>query len=152
MKTCVECGSDKLQEADVQIERSIAGALFLTTASATRCGACGEEYVAGEAVQKFELSIASYLALAGVHSGEVFRFMRKAIGMRAADLADLLGVAPETVSRWENDEREPERGLFGVLGALIGDKIAGRTTVLDMLRAQRNPKPLGKQIKIPVAA
>lgn len=34
-------------------------------------------------------------------SGEVLKFARKAVGLRQTDLAKALGVAPETVCRWE---------------------------------------------------
>ena len=35
-------------------------------------------------------------------SGKEIRFLRKAIGMKAAELARFLDVTPETISRWEN--------------------------------------------------
>src|SRR5262249_34268170 len=35
-------------------------------------------------------------------SGEEIRFLRKALGMKAVDLAKFLDVTPETFSRWEN--------------------------------------------------
>lgn len=34
--------------------------------------------------------------------GQEIRFVRKAIGIKAVDLASFLDVAPETISRWEN--------------------------------------------------
>ena len=36
-------------------------------------------------------------------TGKEIRFLRKALGMKATDLAHFLDVTPETVSRWEND-------------------------------------------------
>ena len=39
-------------------------------------------------------------------SGSDLKFLRKAIGMKAIDIARFLEVTPETVSRWEN-AREP---------------------------------------------
>ena len=35
-------------------------------------------------------------------NGMELRFLRRAIGMKAIDIADFLDVSPETVSRWEN--------------------------------------------------
>lgn len=40
-------------------------------------------------------------------SGNEIRFLRKAIGMKAQDLAKFLDVTPETFSRWENDSGSP---------------------------------------------
>jgi DNA-binding transcriptional regulator YiaG len=37
-------------------------------------------------------------------NGDELKFARKAMGLRQPDLAALLDVAPETVSRWENDK------------------------------------------------
>jgi DNA-binding transcriptional regulator YiaG len=52
------------------------------------------------------LQIAAAVARAIVPAkltGKEIRFLRKAIGMRAADLARFLDVTAETMSRWEND-------------------------------------------------
>ncbi len=39
--------------------------------------------------------------------------------LRATDLADLLGVAAETLSRWERGERPVDRAALTVIGALV---------------------------------
>ena len=40
-------------------------------------------------------------------AGELVRQLRKGAGLSQSGLAALLGVRPNTVSRWENDERQP---------------------------------------------
>lgn len=50
---------------------------------------------------RFELLAAAALARHGVCTSEAFKFIRKSLGMRATDLGAVLGVAPETISRWE---------------------------------------------------
>lgn len=38
-------------------------------------------------------------------NGSEIRYLRKACALSAKDLADLLSVVPETISRWENDKK-----------------------------------------------
>jgi DNA-binding transcriptional regulator YiaG len=66
-----------------------------------------------------ELAIATALALEGPVHGEAFKFMRKAMGMPATELGELLGVAAETISRWETGAREVDRGAWLALGSLV---------------------------------
>jgi DNA-binding transcriptional regulator YiaG len=74
--------------------------------------------VAGEALSKLELAAAAELARLGRRSGPALRFMRKALGYRAVELA-ALDVAPETLSRWETGEREVEGRAFALVGLLV---------------------------------
>jgi DNA-binding XRE family transcriptional regulator len=59
--------------------------------------------------------------------------MVKALGLRAADLARLLDVTPETISHWETDKARPSRAAFVAIGALVQETIDGRTTTRDRL-------------------
>ncbi len=47
--------------------------------------------------------------------------MRKSIPLSAASLAELLRVAPETVSRWETGERAVDRASWLVVRGLLLD-------------------------------
>lgn len=51
----------------------------------------------------------------------VFRAMRRAAGITARGLADLLGVAPETVSHWERGRLPVPRMAFALLRMLALD-------------------------------
>ena len=62
------------------------------------------ELALGE-LDRFEIEVALALARAGAHSGDAIRTMRKAVGLSATALAELLDVSLETVSRWENGGR-----------------------------------------------
>jgi DNA-binding XRE family transcriptional regulator len=52
-------------------------------------------------------------------NGTVIRYARKAIGLRQIDLADILGCASETLSRWETDNqptlRDTQLALIAIL-------------------------------------
>ena len=155
MKRCVECESTKLRSAECQEQVRVGGWVFTTLLPATKCGSCGAYCLEGEVLGRFELSAAQKLAELGVREGAAFKFMRKTLGMRAADLAGLLNVTPETVSRWENDKTEVDLAAFVTVGALVADKLDGRTTTLDRLRVlHHRPKPKSRpiQVKVPDAA
>ena len=59
--------------------------------------------------------------------------------MKATEIAEAFNVAPETVSRWENDQREVDWPEFLLLGSLVDDKLDGRTTTLSRLQALAEP-------------
>jgi len=71
--------------------------------------------------------------------------------MKATEIAQAFNVAPETVSRWENDQREVDWPEFMLLGFLVDDKLAGRTTTLSRLKALAEPSPEDK-VTIPFQA
>ena len=97
-----------------------------------RCGSCNGS-VDGAMMDRFQLAVCCELANAGVHTGEAIRLMRKALRLRAADLARLLDLTPETISHWETGKARPNRAAFVTVGALIQDAIDGRTTTRDRL-------------------
>jgi transcriptional regulator with XRE-family HTH domain len=45
----------------------------------------------------------------GIRDSAVFKNLRKALGLEATELADLLGVTAKTISRWKTGHREEER-------------------------------------------
>jgi transcriptional regulator with XRE-family HTH domain len=60
-----------------------------------------------------------------------FEFIRRAIPMAAKELAGLLGVAPETVSRREHDRSGLDRATWVTLGGLLADVIEVTHTTRD---------------------
>jgi transcriptional regulator with XRE-family HTH domain len=78
--------------------------------------------------------------------------MRKALGLRATDLAELLDVTPETVSRWETDRVPLDRGALATLGALLRDARAGSTATLDHLRTLAHPPRGPREIAVRLPA
>lgn len=67
-----------------------------------RCAICGAEEMAIPRVVQLHRVLASHFIrqTRGLASAEV-RFLRKHIGLSAADFAKCMGVSRETVSRWE---------------------------------------------------
>jgi putative zinc finger/helix-turn-helix YgiT family protein len=141
MTKCVQCGGRALHDGVVTHELTVGGARFVVEGvPAEICNACGESYVTGGDIERAELTIAAELARRGIRSGESFRFMRKALGLRSNALAELFDLQPETVSRWEKGMQTLDPRAFALLGALVVDRLEGREeTALARLRALRAP-------------
>lgn len=84
-----------------------------------RCRKCGEVVFDSAEVRRQERLIAAALVERGVRNGRDFKLVRKAAGLRANELAQLLDVRPETVSRWENGDVPIPRHAAFILGELF---------------------------------
>jgi putative zinc finger/helix-turn-helix YgiT family protein len=148
MGRCYSCKGEALTAATAELELAIAGRTFQTTVAAIRCTGCGEQTIPGLALGAFELDVAGELARHGEVSAEAFKFMRKAIGMRAVEFAGLLDVTHETVSRWEHGHLPVERRAAALLSAMVLDRLEGCTTTLDRLKALLKPDPLPPLVRL----
>jgi DNA-binding transcriptional regulator YiaG len=127
----------------------VSGITFTGEVPALECVKCGERYALSEDLGNFELSVAERLASLGARTGAAFKFMRKALGLRAVDIAELFDVAAETVSRWETGEPEPH--AFALLGSVIADRIEGRDSTVKRLRAIISPPRKPMRIRVRAA-
>jgi putative zinc finger/helix-turn-helix YgiT family protein len=84
-----------------------------------RCNSCGETLYTGLEVDRQFDEVARVIVARGIRDGSEFQFVRKATKFRAADLAELLDVRPETISRWERGEAEIPRAAKYALGQLL---------------------------------
>ncbi len=146
---CPHCATaGRFDDAMLEASREVSNHRFVATLPARICSACGQSIYEADAEQRFALAIARCIADSGLSTGDAFRFMRRAVGMRATELADLLDLAPETISRWETGKRGVDRGALAVVGNLVRDTIAGRTTTLDGLRSLRTPRALDATVAV----
>ncbi len=67
-----------------------------------QCASCNEITFTPAQSEEIDRRLAARIALIGVADGKALRFMRKQAGFKAKEFAKLIGVTPETVSRWEN--------------------------------------------------
>src|SRR5262245_61115730 len=123
---CAAC-KGRLKVAKIELRREIAGRVFTATVRGLQCGACGETYTEGSDGERFDLAVANAL-MSAEPTGEAFRFLRKMAGLRAADLAPLLGVTGDTISRWETGKRPVDRVAFALVGLLVQDQATGSAT------------------------
>lgn len=152
LKKCVECGGANLRNG-VSLETfEVAGVSFEIDHSTLACAACGESYVSHEAGVKSDLLVALHLARMGIRSGESFRFMRKSLGLSGKALAELLGVAAETLSRWEKGAMPVDGMAFVVLGGMVLDRLERATEpTLERLRALKEPRKTSEPVRLRVA-
>lgn len=147
---CARCGCDDLEDASEKVSISFerSGVTATVTAPAHRCARCAEVAVDGATIDRCRLAACRALAATGVHDGEVLRCMRKALALRATDLARLLDVTPETVSHWETGKVAANRAVFATLGAMIEDALEGRTDTRDRLAALAGGGPYPRSVAV----
>ncbi|MCW5774961.1 MAG: hypothetical protein KIS87_00755 [Phycisphaeraceae bacterium] len=100
---CVSCGKREVRPAVVEYrfkhrldrrEREV----FVPDLHVNRCGACGEQYFGNRADAQITEAL---LRSAGLLTGAEIREACRRIGIRRqSELAELIGVAPESLSRW----------------------------------------------------
>ncbi|MBN1610859.1 MAG: helix-turn-helix domain-containing protein [Polyangiaceae bacterium] len=147
MKRCVNCGESDLVRGTQPYTIDVGGRTFAGDVKGWRCRSCSERYYDGRALERFEGAVARWLAEHGYQTGDELRFLRKAAGLRAADLAEALGVSPESVSHWETGKHAPDVATRNVLAALVLDALGGKTTTKDRLKALRSP-PRARRVKV----
>jgi YgiT-type zinc finger domain-containing protein len=111
---------------------------------ALACPACGETLVAGDDLGRAELLAVRRALEAGAQSGALLAFARRSLGLKATDLAALLAVTAETVSRWENDRVEPEPAVWNLAADLVDDRLEGHSRTQDRLRAAAGARRPGR--------
>ncbi|TMB19585.1 MAG: helix-turn-helix domain-containing protein [Deltaproteobacteria bacterium] len=147
-RKCSRCGNTGLDEKKRPATRTVAGHSFKASVPALVCDSCGAIYFNGPALENFDLAVANKLARAGVSDGEAVKFIRKAVGLPAVTLAELLDTSPETVSRWERGVSRIDRAAFAILAGIVMEKADDRSDTLERLRALRHPARLGQLVQI----
>lgn len=83
------------------------------------CRFCDEFLIENAELARMETEAARAIVASGIRDGRQFQFVRKELDIRAVDLAKLLGVRPETISRWERGEYPVDRAAAFALGELF---------------------------------
>jgi DNA-binding XRE family transcriptional regulator len=156
MKRCAVCHSSDLRETresvDVVVPTAFGPFRVLVSGVANlKCGNCGESFLHGPDLGRAELLAGAEALVRGLRDSQTLKFVRKALGLRAAELGELLDVSAETVSRWENGHREAERSVWNALADLVADKLAGTTTTLERLRAHGSPRVPKRPVRLRLA-
>ena len=147
-RRCWKCGSATLTESTFHAERKIGGQVFVTELPARKCSSCGEQTVSGPDLLAFDAAVAGELARSGVSSPDALKFLRKSMALTAAELAELLELRPETISRIENGKMPVDRRTVALVGALALDHLAGRSETADRLRALAHPPKGRKRVEV----
>src|SRR5450432_3804101 len=144
--TCVNCGNNRFKQTSAIVSRHIAGHEFQSAIPARECTSCGMKYYASDDLARFELATAITIANAALQVPEALKFMRKVTGLQAKQFADLLGVRPETVSRWESGKTPVDRATYSVLQQVLLDRLAGSSATEKGLRVLMRPRKLQKRV------
>lgn len=145
---CNQCGGARFRDTPHEQKYVVEGIVFRVKMRADACRRCGRETVALTELGVADLTVARWLAEHAVISGESFRFMRKALLLRANGLAQLLGIASESISRWENAKRGVDRAAWMLLASIVLDRSDGVTTTLERLQALQKPMPARKDVRL----
>ena len=135
---CFKCRKGELENVRVETVRTMSGMRYVGDLAAVRCSECHETSVTDAELERFELAVAEHALRFGINGA--VKFARKALGMRANELAALLGLRPETISRWEGGQQDPDRAWMAVLATLAAERLEGRSTLERELRAQSEVK------------
>ena len=102
---CSECGTAmRTRKENYRYDECGLRNITLVGVEVTRCARCGNFEVAIPRIEGLHRLIARLLIEKMTRfRGEEVRFLRKGLGWSGADFARHMGVAEETVSRWEND-------------------------------------------------
>lgn len=84
-----------------------------------KCRECAEILFTSDEVCRQDRLIAAAVVERGIRDGADFRYVRKVAGLRGKELAALLDVQPETLSRWESGKARVPRTAAFILGELF---------------------------------
>jgi putative zinc finger/helix-turn-helix YgiT family protein len=141
---CPECGKKEVRPATVQHTSQIKhdGRLYTVEIPKLRvpqCGACGELVFDNDADEQIAQALREQL---GLLSGSQIRKNREDLGLSQRVLAEHLGVAVETISRWENGALTQTRAMDRYLRVYFGVPAARAALV-----GKSGTFPLGVQVE-----
>ncbi len=132
---CPLCGKGELHPGERERTRTVGGITYAANLPASVCDACGEAIFTTPTVRAFNREVTAAVAASGARTGDTVTMLRKTAGLTGVALARLLGVTPETVSRWEHADRTPDRATMTLLGALAVEACDGVHNTRDRLEA-----------------
>ena len=147
MKRCHDCKSEDL--STVKVDETYAFAEFdvtVTDVPVTRCGSCAAQTISSATLGDVEMAVATQLAQAGIVTGETLRFMRKALGLSAKELAEMLNLNAETVLRWEKGERPVDWAAWSLMASVVAMDDGPRAEALARLR-RLSPAPAAAHLR-----
>ena len=102
---CVECGSPmKTRKENYHYDECGLKHVTLVGVDVAKCPRCGNYEISIPHIEELHRLLAKVLIEKSTRfTGEEIRFLRKGLGWSGSDFAKHMGVAEETVSRWEND-------------------------------------------------
>lgn len=133
--TCPECGKKEVRRSTVRHVSQIRhdGRVYtveLPKLRVPRCRACGELVFDNDADEQIAAALRQQL---GLLSTEQIRANREQLGLSQRELAEHLGVAVETISRWENGVLTQTRAMDRYLRLYFGVPAARAALVNEVV-------------------
>ena len=152
MDRCTNCGKTSLQAGEQPIALDVGDRTFEGAIAGWHCAECGESSYDGGAMEEFEHMAAAWLAENGVRTPQELKFMRKAVGIRAAELAAMLDVSEATLSHWETGKHVADLAVRSEIAAIVLETLRRPpTNTRDRLRAHLHPDS-ARKVRLPQRA
>ena len=133
-----QCSRDgcegRLERRDYTARRKVAGQRFEVPSEVLVCPECGREVISYAEAHRVSLVIAGELASHGPLTGAAFRHMRRSLELTGRQVADVLRVVPETISRWEHEQQAIPASAVLLLGTIVLESLVdedGRSETLE---------------------
>lgn len=96
---------------------------------------CGEKFALISEIPKLHVRIGKDLLMKqGQLSGREIRFLRKNLGLKSKDFAELLMVTNITLSRWEHGEITPTRSMDRLIRLTYANRMRLAKVARDILK------------------
>lgn len=149
---CPNCQKDrKFRPASFKRTVHIAPMRFVVEMPAQRCPSCKTFVVTEAAAQDAETEIARNLAESGPISAASFRLLRSAARLKSVELARLLDVGKETISRWESGKRRVDPLAWKILAWIAVERGNGEATTRHRLDRFLLARPRAGTIRLAAA-
>ena len=113
------------------------------------CPKCKKQhYTSAPDMKRFELAVASYLAYVGKPVGEMVAFIHRVLGYTSSEMAKLLDISPEHLSRMEHGKRDIDHRIWILLGALAIDAYNGKEDTLIRLKKLMLDQPAPATVRV----
>ena len=148
-RRCPECGRAELQPANIAYDAEVKhdGRLYafhIPQLQVNKCGACGEVLFGNVADDQISQALREHLVLL---SPEQIRDALSALDLKQKDLAERIGVAAETISRWMSGTQIQSRAMDNLMRLFFAFD-----TVRAALPSTHPDKNLGVNIPAPATS
>ena len=147
---CAECGGNLKVTGDTHryVESGLRN-VVLHGVQVRKCEKCGEDEVAIPNIAGLHRRIAMMLVMRkSALAAPELRFLRQYLGQSSKDFAKLLGVTPETMSRWENASRDIPPVVDRVVRLLVATTQPRTDYSADMLSKIRPTAPKNARMEL----
>lgn len=150
---CTHCGSTMTSTRGThRYTESGLSNVTLANVEIRTCPECGEREIVIPRIDLLHRLIARDLIRnPGLLQPEEVRFLRKWLGLSSVDFALVMGVRPETVSRWESKDLKnpitptPDR----LLRMFVANQDPAEKYPIDLFKLKARAKPLAIKLKAP---